>query len=51
VDRYYWGLYEGGWQLFAADDPREATPERSGYEAVDGPYDTREEAEEHDPNG
>lgn len=44
ADKYYIGLYEGEWQLFVADDPKEATPERSGYEAVDGPFDTEEDA-------
>lgn len=51
MDKYYWGYvqYEGTWQLFAADDPRQAAPEGSGYFAVSAPYDSRKEAEEEDP--
>lgn len=52
MDKYYWGYLKdsGEWQLFAADDPKYATPEGSGYDDVQGPYDTREEAEENNPN-
>jgi hypothetical protein len=47
-DKFYLGYLaqEDRWQLFAADDPKYATPEASGYDDVSGPYDTREEAEE-----
>jgi hypothetical protein len=52
MDKYYWGYvrYEGRWQLFAASDPKQATPEATGYWAVSVAFDTREEAEEEDPN-
>jgi hypothetical protein len=46
ADKFYIGLHNGEWQVFAADDPKEATPEASGYDAVDGAYDTQEEAEQ-----
>jgi hypothetical protein len=52
MDKYYWGYvyYEKMWQLFASDDPKQATPEASGYWAVSQAFDTKEEAEGEDPN-
>ena len=37
-------------QLFQADHPKHATPEASGYESVIGPFDTKSEALEAEPN-
>lgn len=31
-------------QLFTADNAQQATPEESGYDTVNGPYDSKEEA-------
>ena len=31
-------------ELFTSDDPEQATPEASGYEKVDGPFDDEDEA-------
>jgi hypothetical protein len=52
MDKYYWGFVyeENRWQLFASD-PKDATPESTGYWAVSCAFDTREEAEQEDPNG
>ena len=45
-DKYYVGHTKNeGPQVFASDSPEAATPEASGYESVDGPFDTKEEAE------
>ena len=47
MDKYYVGYDENGEaEVFASDDPKYGTPEYSGYDAVDGPYDTKQEAEE-----
>ena len=50
MDKYYVGCYEGPHgcksDVFAADSPDEATPEISGYDTVEGPFDTKQEAEE-----
>lgn len=32
-------------ELFMASNPEEADPQWSGYNSVDGPFDTKEEAE------
>jgi hypothetical protein len=52
MDKFYWGLSpnSGNWELFDADQGFSATPASTGYDDVQGPYDTREEAEENDPN-
>lgn len=50
MEKFYWGYnQEGEWQLFQAS-PQDATPEATGYFAVSKAFDTREEAEEEDPN-
>ena len=47
MDKWYIGYIEqtDQTQIFASDDPTKATPEASGYDSVDGPFDTEEEAE------
>lgn len=51
MTKYYIGESEAGTlEVFAADDPKHATPEASGYVSVSGPYDTQEEAEEEIKN-
>lgn len=51
MDKWYIGrgktaYYPNGkTDLFMADNPDDATPEASGYDSVDGPFDTEEEAQ------
>ena len=46
--KYYAGYVEERdyWEPFGSDSPEEATPEASGYDLVDGPFDTYEDAQE-----
>lgn len=47
MDKWYLGSTEAGRiDIFACDDPKQATPDASGYYEVDGPYTTRQDAEE-----
>ena len=50
MTKYYVGYSESTHgpktDVFGADSPDEATPEASGYDSVEGPFDTIEEAEE-----
>jgi len=48
MTKYYIGYSEDRkfWEPFGSDDPTEATPESSGYDKVEGPFDTPSEAKE-----
>ncbi len=50
MDKYYVGWTDSAYgprcDVFTADSPDEATTEVSGYDTVEGPFDTIEEAEE-----
>lgn len=44
------GMNAGRSDLFTADASKDATPEASGYDEVEGPFKSREEALEACPN-
>ncbi len=49
--KYYIGTVDNDFdrykqEVFAVDFPNQATPEESGYDSVEGPFDTKEEAED-----
>jgi len=48
MDRYYIGVIEesGKREVFASNEQDEPTPQTSGYDEVEGPFDTKQEAEE-----
>ena len=50
TEKYYIGIgeFETG-TVFCSDNPQDATPEYSGFDVVDGPFDTEEEAEANCP--
>lgn len=48
MTRFYLG-YSGEnrrWEIFTADRPADATPEETGYDEVEGPYDSKQDAQE-----
>jgi len=51
-DRFYfgWGSNKEKWELFGWDLPEEPTTESTGYDDLDGPYETEELAEENRPH-
>ncbi len=50
MTKYYVGWFDGvhgpKCDVFGADSPDEATTETSGYDTVEGPFETEEEAKE-----
>ncbi len=50
MTKYYVGWFDGvhgpKCDVFGADSPDEATTEASGYDTVEGPFETEEEAKE-----
>lgn len=51
MDKWYVG-YNADWdqyETFSCDNPDDATPEASGYETVEGPFDSKEEADANNP--
>lgn len=48
MNNWYIGYSESKrtWEVFSCDNPKQATIEASGYEKVEGPFLTEEEANE-----